>query len=173
MPRAKCCAWRPWARRRNISRSHSPSAGCWREWPMRWQRAGMAAKVYKLRSIPPPSLSSARPRTSDQTTNWLDVRGRPSFRWPSTRACPTYNQRMARGWESKSVEAQMEESRAAKPAARKAALTPEELQHQRKKADLMLSRNPIAQQLAGSGNERYAELRQRTLAELDAQIADL
>jgi len=80
---------------------------------------------------------------------------------------------MARGWESKSVEAQMEESRAAKPAARKAALTPEELQRQRKKADLMLSRNRVTQQLQASSNERYSELLRRTLEELDAQIADL
>ena len=80
---------------------------------------------------------------------------------------------MARGWESKSVEAQMEESRAAKPAARQAALTPEELQRERKKADLMLSRNRVAQQLQASSNERYSELLRRTLAELDAQIAEL
>ena len=80
---------------------------------------------------------------------------------------------MARGWESKSVEAQMEESRAAKLATRKAALTPEELQRQRKKADLMLSRNRVAQQLEASGNERYSDLLRRTLAELDTQIAGL
>jgi hypothetical protein len=80
---------------------------------------------------------------------------------------------MARGWESKSVEAQMEESKAAQPASRKAALTPEQLQRQRKKVDLLLSRNRVAQQLAASGNERYSELLRRTLVELDAQIAEL
>ena len=80
---------------------------------------------------------------------------------------------MARGWESKSVEAQMEESRASKPQEQKAALTPEQLQHQRKKADLTLSRKRIAQQLDATSNEQYSELLHRTLADLDAQIAKL
>jgi hypothetical protein len=80
---------------------------------------------------------------------------------------------MARGWESKSVEAQMEESQAAKSANRQPALTPEQLQRQRRKADLTLSRNRVAQQLEASGNERYSELLRRTLADLDAQIAEL
>ena len=80
---------------------------------------------------------------------------------------------MARGWESKSVEAQMEESQAAKSANRQPALTPEQLQRQRRKADLTLSRNRVAQQLEASGNERYSELLRRTLADLDAQIVEL
>jgi len=54
---------------------------------------------------------------------------------------------MARGWESKSVEAQMEESRE--------------------------SRKRIAQQLEASSNEKYSELLCRTLADLDRQIAEL
>ena len=79
---------------------------------------------------------------------------------------------MARGWESKSVEAQMEES-AAKPARARMALTPEQLQNQRKKTDLILSRRRVAQQLEESTNERYSELLGRALAELDKQIAEL
>ena len=84
-----------------------------------------------------------------------------------------YNEGMARGWESKSVEAQMEASNEPKPAARKTPLTPEQLQRQGKKADLMLSRNHVAQQLAESSNQKYSELLRRTLADLDAQIAAL
>jgi hypothetical protein len=80
---------------------------------------------------------------------------------------------MARGWESKAVEAQMEESGTPAPAKSRAQLTPEELQRRQKKADLMLSRTRIVQQLAESTNERYSELLQRTLAELEAQIAAL
>jgi len=80
---------------------------------------------------------------------------------------------MARGWESKSVEAQMEESKQPRPVSAKPPLTTEELQRQRKKADLVLSRNRVAQQLAESENEKYSELLQRTLAGLDAQIATL
>lgn len=80
---------------------------------------------------------------------------------------------MARGWESKSVEAQMEESATAAPTKSKAAVTPEEIERQRKKSGLMLSRSRITQQLEASGDERYSELLRRTLAELDKQIADL
>ncbi len=80
---------------------------------------------------------------------------------------------MARGWESKAVEAQIEESSAAKPMKSRAELKPEELQGQRKKADLMLSRSRVLQQLKQSTSERYSELLRRTLSELDSQIAAL
>ncbi|MGA7459118.1 MAG: hypothetical protein WBW69_02775 [Candidatus Korobacteraceae bacterium] len=78
---------------------------------------------------------------------------------------------MARGWESKSVAAQMEEadfepsnSGPSSAADRQATL---------KKNDLLLSRKRILQQLETSSNERYSELLRRTLADLDAQIAAL
>ena len=80
---------------------------------------------------------------------------------------------MARGWESKSVEAQMEESRESKPAASRAVLTEDEVKLRQKKADLMLSRSRITQQLESSDNERYSQLLRHTLMELDKQIADL
>jgi len=80
---------------------------------------------------------------------------------------------MARGWESKSVEAQMEESGAAMPAKKESTTTPEELQQQQKKAELMLSRSRVAQQLSESNNERYAEMLRQALAELDAQMEKL
>jgi hypothetical protein len=80
---------------------------------------------------------------------------------------------MARGWESKSVEAQIEESTTREPAKSKGQLTPEQLERRQKKADLMLSRRRIAQQLAESGNERYSQLLQTTLDALDAQLAAL
>lgn len=81
---------------------------------------------------------------------------------------------MARGWESKSVEAQMEESSSAKRSANKpAALTQEQTQIQIKKNDLILSRSRVLQQLEHSKNERYSELMRQTLAELDKQLAEL
>jgi ribosomal protein L29 len=79
---------------------------------------------------------------------------------------------MARGWESKSVEAQMEES-VAEPTTKRTVLTPEELQKQRRKMDLELSRSRVLQQLEQNTNERYSELLRRTLAELDQQIGRL
>lgn len=80
---------------------------------------------------------------------------------------------MARGWESKSVEAQMEESGAAMPAKKESTTTPEELQRKQKTAELTMSRNRVAQQLAESSSERYSEMLRRALAELDAQLARL
>ena len=84
-----------------------------------------------------------------------------------------YNRRMARGWESKSVQAQMEESGAAMPAKRESTTTPEELHRQQKRDELQLSRIRVAQQLIESSNERYGEMLRHALAELDGQLATL
>ncbi len=80
---------------------------------------------------------------------------------------------MARGWESKSVEAQMEESGAAMPAKKESTTTPEELQLHQKKAELNLSRSRVAQELQASTNERYSEMLRQALAGLDEQILKL
>ena len=78
---------------------------------------------------------------------------------------------MARGWESKSVEAQIE-GFISEPSRNETLLpSAEELQSRSKKKDLMLSRKRVLQQLERSTNERYSELLRRTLADLDAQIA--
>ena len=84
-----------------------------------------------------------------------------------------YNRNMARGWESKSVEAQIEESDSEPSHNEARSQSPEELQLQRKKADLVLSRKLVLQQMQRSESERYSELLRRTLADLDAQIAAL
>jgi ribosomal protein L29 len=80
---------------------------------------------------------------------------------------------MARGWESKSVEAQIEESVSEPSRNETRTASPEELQSRNKKAGLMLSRKRVQQQLERSVNERYSEQLRRSLADLDAQIAAL
>ncbi len=80
---------------------------------------------------------------------------------------------MARGWESKSVEAQIEESAAAQDVRGNVALTSEQVEQRRRKSDLKLSRSLVVQQLEQSTNERYSELLRRTLADLDKQIGRL
>jgi len=80
---------------------------------------------------------------------------------------------MARGWESKSVEAQIEESISAKPAEAGPPLTGEQLQEHIRKTNLLLSRRQVLQQLEQSTNERYSDLLRRTLADLDVQLAAL
>jgi hypothetical protein len=80
---------------------------------------------------------------------------------------------MARGWESKSVEAQIEESDSEPSRNEIRSSSPEEIQTQMKKADLELSRKLVLQQLERSDSERYSELLRRTLTGLDSQIAAL
>ena len=79
---------------------------------------------------------------------------------------------MARGWESKSVEAQIEES-LSEPSRNPVSASAEERQSGNKKTGLLLSRKHVLQQLERSTDERYSDLLRRTLADLDAQIASL
>jgi hypothetical protein len=81
---------------------------------------------------------------------------------------------MARVWESKSVEAQIEESNS-EPSRNESPASAEEKQSKNKKSDLILilSREHVLQQLERSTSERYSELLRRSLADLDAQIAEI
>jgi hypothetical protein len=80
---------------------------------------------------------------------------------------------MARGWESKSVEAQIEESDSISSAKQTLLISAAEQQTKFKRSDLMLSRSGILQQLERSNSERYSELLRRSLADLEDQIAEL
>ncbi len=78
---------------------------------------------------------------------------------------------MARGWESKSVEAQIEESKSDSSIQNNSKPASQEEVHERIRRDnLQLSRKRILQQLEASTNERYSELLRRSLAELDGQL---
>jgi hypothetical protein len=79
---------------------------------------------------------------------------------------------VARGWESKSVESQMEDA-SENSGERRTQLTPEQQQKVRLRDGLLLSRSRIAQQIEASQDSRYTELLQKTLSDLDAQIAKL
>ena len=80
---------------------------------------------------------------------------------------------MARGWESKSVEAQIEESISESSGSKTPTASAEELQSRNKKAGLKLSRKRVLEQLDRSTDERYCEQLRQSLADLDAQIAAL
>ena len=56
---------------------------------------------------------------------------------------------------------------------RRTQLTPEQQQKVRQRDGLLLSRARIAQQIEASQDPRYTELLQKTLSDLDAQIAKL
>jgi hypothetical protein len=79
---------------------------------------------------------------------------------------------MARGWESKSVEAQQMEASAEKPASLRKQLSPEEAASARRKAVLVLSRKHVAKQLEIATNPRQRNMLETALADLDRQIRE-
>jgi hypothetical protein len=81
--------------------------------------------------------------------------------------------RMARGWESKSVEDQMDAAANARAAAAKPKLTPEAMARQAERDGLMLSRARTLNALQGACDARYRSLLETTLAHVDEQIKQL
>jgi len=76
---------------------------------------------------------------------------------------------MARGWESKSIEAQQAEA-SEKPSTARERLSPEEAANRRKREVLRLSRQRIAQQLATVKNPQHRKMLEEALAELDRKL---
>jgi hypothetical protein len=83
-----------------------------------------------------------------------------------------YNEIMARGWESKSVESQME-SAASERQPRKVPLTPSQIEILRKRESLQLSRTHVLHELDACRNPRYREILRRALADLETALAKL
>ena len=75
---------------------------------------------------------------------------------------------MARGWESKSVEAQMEE--AATTSSNKPRLSPKQIEAQQKRETLMLTKKKLAGDLERSSNPRHQEMLRQALAEVDKKL---
>jgi hypothetical protein len=79
---------------------------------------------------------------------------------------------MARGWESKAIEAQVEaasndDSKNVKR------LTPAQLEADRKKKSMLLSRSRILQDLNESKSPRYKKILTAALADLDEKLSQL
>jgi hypothetical protein len=79
---------------------------------------------------------------------------------------------MARGWESKSVEEQVQEHHQKEENTKKQ-LTPEQLESRRKREVLLLSRSRVQKDLQASQNPRHRDQLNSALADLDSQIAAL
>lgn len=79
---------------------------------------------------------------------------------------------MARGWESKSVESQIESARARSGKAR-VHLTPEQVENERKCDGLLLQRTRMLHQLEGCRDERYRKTLSDGLTYLEAQLVAL
>ena len=79
---------------------------------------------------------------------------------------------MARGWESKSVEAQQSEA-ADQPRAPGTKVTPEQAAKLREREGLRLARQRILEQIEASRNPRHRKLLEMSLVELDERLRKL
>jgi hypothetical protein len=77
---------------------------------------------------------------------------------------------MARGWESKSVEAQQAEA-SEKSAELGPPMSPEEAARSRERETVRLARQRVLQQLEASTNPRHRKLLQDSLADLDEKLS--
>lgn len=80
---------------------------------------------------------------------------------------------MARGWESKSVESQIEAAETRQLAAESAALTAEQTRIQRERESLLLSRKRVLNDLESAANPPYRRQLTAALEHLDAKLASL
>jgi hypothetical protein len=78
---------------------------------------------------------------------------------------------MARGWESKSVEAQIDEAENHRGAILENALPPEKLELIRKRETIVLSRTRVVRELNSAQNPRYKAVLSKALADLEAQLS--
>lgn len=77
---------------------------------------------------------------------------------------------MARGWESKSVEAQQDEA-AQEATKSRIKLSPEQAARSREKENLQLSRQRVVQQIESSQNPRHRKILQHALTELNQKLS--
>jgi len=80
---------------------------------------------------------------------------------------------MARGWESKSIESQIEAAEERKSAARAAAIDAAQVERKRQRDSLLLSRTRILNDLEQARNPRYQETLKAALKHLDDKLAEL
>lgn len=78
---------------------------------------------------------------------------------------------MARGWESKSVEAQIDEAENHRGAILENAPPPEMLELIRKRETIVLSRTRVVRELQAAQNPRYKAVLNKALADLEAQLS--
>jgi len=80
---------------------------------------------------------------------------------------------MARGWESKDVESQVEATQAPKEKSGSGPKSPEQLKLEQERKDLQLSRTRIVNDLASATHPNHRKSLEAALAHLDKKIAAL
>jgi hypothetical protein len=83
------------------------------------------------------------------------------------------NRGMARGWESKDVEAQVEATQAPQQKASPGAKSAEQIHRDRQREDLQLSRTRIMNDLASATHPNHRKSLEAALAHLDKKISEL
>ena len=79
---------------------------------------------------------------------------------------------MARGWESKSIESQIESFEADRRSAGKERLTPEQIERQRQKDSLLLSRTRVLHDLERNPAPGHRKILENSLAYLDSKLTE-
>src|SRR5579872_2547929 len=90
---------------------------------------------------------------------------RPGHKW--------HTRGMARGWESKSIESQIEAAEERKSAARAKAVDAAEGERKRQRDSLLLSRTRILNDIEQARNPKYQETLKAALKHLDDKLAEL
>lgn len=80
---------------------------------------------------------------------------------------------MARGWESKEVESQIESAESRRSAAHAGKIDPVQAERKRQRESLMLSRTRILHDLEQARHPRHQETLQAALRHLDEKLAEL
>jgi len=96
--------------------------------------------------------------------------GNPGFRTLSN-VCK--NRWMARGWESKDVESQVEATQTPQPKPAHGPKTPEQIERDQKRKDLELSRTRVLNDLAAATHPNHRKSLEAALAHLEQKIAEL
>ena len=82
-----------------------------------------------------------------------------------------YNFSMARGWESKSVEQQIEDAQVDPNRSSSTNAAPAQVELRRRREGLLLQRSRILQEIASARNSRYQELLKEMLRHLESQLS--
>ena len=80
---------------------------------------------------------------------------------------------MARGWESKSVEDQVEEHLRARQEAARIPHSPEAIKLKQKRETLLLQRSRLLEQLQNARSDAHRQMLERSLQAIDAELAAL
>jgi hypothetical protein len=80
---------------------------------------------------------------------------------------------MARGWESKSVESQMEAAESRRASSQQVPLTEEQIRLERERESLLLSRKKVLKDIEAATHARYRQQLEAALKHLDRRLTEL